>query len=883
MEESNTCTDNDLVKIDSNECNNKEEITKLNQNKTEEIILKEDLAIPETQPYDDEENVHVKENTNNENQSDLVETQSNLCKQIFSETNKTLNIKIGLKLEELVNENMISIKDLTNVDSNNNNTNIIDLLTDLNENCLNAFDDFVKKMKSKLEKIAKNENVDNNENQPTISLFSESIKEWKTINSNLLTSMNQSISDSWNSQVEVVKNDSCKLNDCNTEQYIPGPSNANDSWNSQVEEAKNGTSKLNDRNIEQYIPGPVNANDSWNSQVVTNETSNINDNQRYIPGANNQNDSSRDLQVIQNETSNNISDNQQQRPGPNMAKLKEILERTGYSHEVSLGQRKYGGPPPEIDANSEKYSTTDNASSVSNKVTAPAGCECFVGKLPRDLFEDELIVVFEKHGRIWDLRLMIEPNSGWSKGYGFVTYCDKESAKLAAQNLNEYEIRPGKTMRVNLSVANVKLFVRNIPKNKTQKELKSDFSNLVEGVHDVIICQYNESEGERYKNRGFCFIEFIDHKSASIAKRKLSLPKFKKLFNREISVDWADQIEGPDEETMSKVKALYVRNLCLNTTESELRSLFEKYGKIERIKQMKDYAFIHFEQRDDALKAMEELQENVLGTNRLEISLAKPPTDKKKTTQVKRFGTGSNSGPINMNTSDFKSSNISGPFRFSNFNNKSNNTKQHSQYMNNNQNRDQSYSYPKPANQFRDFNNKNNLNLNQTEDIYTQNSNETNKNNNTNGQKFSHQGFNNNNTFNTNNNNNFNYSNGFSSSNNNLNKNGLNPNPSLNIYPNQNQFNNSNNLTFNKRKFDGNNDNNHNKKPRLNNAPSFNKGQQNNMNDQKFARGNNSFQMNQQFQHQGRPQPMQTYQQFQNNFSGDNEWSKDNFDSNQWI
>ena len=106
MEESNTCTDNDLVKIDSNECNNKEEITKLNQNKTEEIILKEDLAIPETQPYDDEENVHVIENTNNENQSDLVETQSKLCKQIFSETNKTLNIKIGLKLEELVNESL---------------------------------------------------------------------------------------------------------------------------------------------------------------------------------------------------------------------------------------------------------------------------------------------------------------------------------------------------------------------------------------------------------------------------------------------------------------------------------------------------------------------------------------------------------------------------------------------------------------------------------------------------------------------------------------------------------------------------------------------------------------------------------------------------------
>ena len=66
-------------------------------------------------------------------------------------------------------------------------------------------------------------------------------------------------------------------------------------------------------------------------------------------------------------------------------------------------------------------------------VPPPQGCECFVGKLPRDLFEDELIPVFEKHGRIWDLRLMIDPSSGFSKGYCFVTYCNKTDAQAAAK------------------------------------------------------------------------------------------------------------------------------------------------------------------------------------------------------------------------------------------------------------------------------------------------------------------------------------------------------------------------------------------------------------------------------------------------------------------
>ena len=33
--------------------------------------------------------------------------------------------------------------------------------------------------------------------------------------------------------------------------------------------------------------------------------------------------------------------------GPDEEKVKEILERTGYKLDVTTGQRKYGGPPPD--------------------------------------------------------------------------------------------------------------------------------------------------------------------------------------------------------------------------------------------------------------------------------------------------------------------------------------------------------------------------------------------------------------------------------------------------------------------------------------------------------------------------------------------------------
>lgn len=51
---------------------------------------------------------------------------------------------------------------------------------------------------------------------------------------------------------------------------------------------------------------------------------------------------------------------------------------------------------------------------------------------------------------------------------------------------------------------------------------------------------------------------------------------------------------------------------------------------MERVKKIKDYAFVHFEDRDNAIKALSELNGKEVGGAALEVSLAKPPSDKKK-------------------------------------------------------------------------------------------------------------------------------------------------------------------------------------------------------------------------------------------------------------
>ena len=59
----------------------------------------------------------------------------------------------------------------------------------------------------------------------------------------------------------------------------------------------------------------------------------------------------------------------------------------------------------------------------------------FCGKIPKDVFEDELIPLFEKCGAIWDLRLMMDPMTGFNRGYSFITYCDRVGANEAVKQV----------------------------------------------------------------------------------------------------------------------------------------------------------------------------------------------------------------------------------------------------------------------------------------------------------------------------------------------------------------------------------------------------------------------------------------------------------------
>uniref|UniRef100_A0A3P9IGX0 Probable RNA-binding protein 46 n=1 Tax=Oryzias latipes TaxID=8090 RepID=A0A3P9IGX0_ORYLA len=288
--------------------------------------------------------------------------------------------------------------------------------------------------------------------------------------------------------------------------------------------------------------------------------------------------------------------------------LLALMEKTGYNMVQENGQRKYGGPPPGWEG-----------------PAPPRGCEVFVGKVPRDMYEDELVPLFESAGRIYEFRLMME-FSGENRGYAFVMYTSREEAVRAIQMLDGYEVRPGRFIGVCVSLDNCRLFIGSIPKDRRKDEILEEMRKVTDGVVDVIVYP---SSSDRNRNRGFAFVEYESHKTAAMARRKL-IPGTFQLWGHPIQVDWAEPEKDMEEETMQRVRVLYVRNLMLDTTEETLRREFSRFkpGSVERVKKLTDYAFVHFRSRSEALATLAVMNGAQIDGTTVEVSLAKPTGNK---------------------------------------------------------------------------------------------------------------------------------------------------------------------------------------------------------------------------------------------------------------
>ncbi len=139
------------------------------------------------------------------------------------------------------------------------------------------------------------------------------------------------------------------------------------------------------------------------------------------------------------------------------------------------------------------------------------GAKLFVGGLARSVDTERLKEIFSKHGEIIDAIVMTDKETGNSRGFGFVTYSGKASAKTAIAELHKFEL-DGRKITVNdaddkssdkkqRKPSGKKIFVGGLPWDVNEKILRELFSKHCK-VIDVSI-PLNRETG---KSRGFGFV-----------------------------------------------------------------------------------------------------------------------------------------------------------------------------------------------------------------------------------------------------------------------------------------------------------------------------------------------------------------------------------------
>jgi RNA recognition motif-containing protein len=72
----------------------------------------------------------------------------------------------------------------------------------------------------------------------------------------------------------------------------------------------------------------------------------------------------------------------------------------------------------------------------------------YVGNLPYGAGDDEIRQLFEAHGAVESARVIMDRDTGQSKGFGFVEMSDDAAATAAIEAINDQDFM-GRNLRVN--------------------------------------------------------------------------------------------------------------------------------------------------------------------------------------------------------------------------------------------------------------------------------------------------------------------------------------------------------------------------------------------------------------------------------------------------
>ncbi|GMT07848.1 hypothetical protein PENTCL1PPCAC_30022, partial [Pristionchus entomophagus] len=156
------------------------------------------------------------------------------------------------------------------------------------------------------------------------------------------------------------------------------------------------------------------------------------------------------------------------------------------------------------------------------------------------------------------------------------------------------------------------IFIGDLSSEVDVKSLKDAFA-----VHGEVSEAKVIRDAQTQKSKGYGFVSFPDR---TCAEQAMAAMNGHVLGRRAIRTNWATR--RPSDEAREKLTfeqvfnstkpentSVYVGNVHQNTTENELREAFKEFGQITEVRIFKSqgYAFVRYEKKEDATKAIMEM------------------------------------------------------------------------------------------------------------------------------------------------------------------------------------------------------------------------------------------------------------------------------------
>jgi len=263
----------------------------------------------------------------------------------------------------------------------------------------------------------------------------------------------------------------------------------------------------------------------------------------------------------------------------------------------------------------------------------------FVSDLAENITESDLETFFQDFKQfiiLIQINRVVKQSDSRPVCNATIIFKDNMKADAARKALNLRKLR-GKTIRImwherdnSVRYSNQgNIFIKNIPMEVKPR----DFFEMFLQFGDIVSAKLCEDDdGNHY---GYGYVHYTKDESANAA---LEHCLKNKVWNEHLEVK-NFQKKNERLNPMSGNKNVYVKNIPLNTTENELRSIFNKYGAVTWMKVVEDkvgkFAIVSYDSEDSTSKAIAGENKRKIGENELFVDTLMKKSDRKKLLNTK--------------------------------------------------------------------------------------------------------------------------------------------------------------------------------------------------------------------------------------------------------